>query len=378
MKKIDSSLKNAYVLCDKKNEEICLVYYTNEQKMFAYLQSNNIRILQKFDFINAFVVMVSYDIAEKIASQKFVEHLSYVSNVKTLVNNAKNIMGISGLSQGQGGVTVAILDTGISMHLDFVIPQNRIIKFVDLINEEKYPYDDNGHGTFVAGVLAGNGVLSNGKYSGFASKCNIISIKALDHKGEASATKILEAMQWVFMHAKKFNIKVVCMSFGSEPLGITDPIMRGAEKLWKKGIVVVAAAGNSGPKFQTIKSPGISPHIITVGGFDANSSVQDCNKNIFTIAEFSSRGPALGGYKPDCVAPSVGITSCCNQGGYTSLSGTSVATPMIAGICAMILSENANLTPNQIKKYLLKNCKSIIKGGANKRNIEGFGYPKFN
>ena len=378
MKKIDNSLKNAYILCDNKNEEMCLVYYTNEQKMHKYLKTNNIKILQKFAFINAFVVLVDYDIAQKIARQNFVEYLSYVSNVKTLVNNAKNIMGMSNLTQGKNDVTVAILDTGISMHLDFVIPKNRIIKFVDFIGNSNFPYDDNGHGTFVAGVLAGNGVVSNGRYSGFASECNIISIKALDQKGEANAAKILEAMQWVFEHAKKFNIKVVCMSFGSEPLGVTDPIMRGAEKLWKKGIIVVAAAGNSGPKFQTIKSPGISPHIITVGGFDANSSVQDCNKNIFTIAEFSSRGPALGGYKPDCVAPSVGITSCCNKGGYTALSGTSVATPMIAGICATILSENPNLTPNQIKKYLLKNCKSIIKGGANKRNIEGFGYPKFN
>lgn len=377
MKKIDKSLKNAYILCDKAKKEMCLVYYISEQKTQQYLNKHNIQIVQKFEFINAFVVFLEYDIAQKLACQKFVEHLSFVANVYTQIDKSKKIMGIQNLPQSNANITVALIDTGINPHLDFVIPQNRIIKFVDLINKEQAPYDDNGHGTFVAGVLAGNGLVSNGKYSGIAKTSNIVAIKALNSKGEANAVQILEAMQWIYQNHQNYNIKVVCMSFGSEPLGQTDPIMRGAEKLWRNGIVVVAAAGNSGPNFQTIKSPGISSKIITVGGFDANNGDNVYNKDFFTVAEFSSRGPALGRYKPDCVAPSVHITSCDFKKFYTQLSGTSVATPMIAGICANLIANNPEYTPEQTKKIVLKKCKSIIKGGQNKHNIEGFGYPCF-
>ena len=161
------------------------------------------------------------------------------------------------------------------------------------------------------------------------------------------------------------------MSFGSEPIGYNDPIMRGAEKLWNSGITVVAAAGNSGPKLETIKSPGISPKIITVGGFDDNRINQTFYENFFEIAEFSSRGPALNKVKPDLVAPSVDIVSCSLNNSYTTLSGTSVATPMIAGICAVILQKFPAYKPEQIKK-ILQRC---AKGITHNKYSEGMGYP---
>ena len=179
-------------------------------------------------------------------------------------------------------------------------------------------------------------------------------------------------MEWVFDHHIAENIRVVCMSFGSEPIGYNDPIMLGANALWKDGVVVVAAAGNSGPKESTIKSPGISPEIITVGGFDDNRFDDNSfNKDFFEMANFSSRGPALRHFKPDLVAPSVDITSCGIKNFYTKLSGTSVATPMIAGVVCLMLERFPNLTPNQIKTRLLQGCSSI----GFDANSEGYGVP---
>ena len=269
-------------------------------------------------------------------------------------------------------IGVAFIDTGISPHCDFMIGENRINCFKDFINNKDEPYDDNGHGTFVAGVCCGSGCLSKFRYSGIAPKANIFSLKALNSKGEANANKILDAMEWIFDNHKTKDIKVVCMSFGSEPLGANDPIMLGADALWKDGVVVVAAAGNSGPEFQTIKSPGISSKIITVGGMDDNRyDDENFNKSFFEIANFSSRGPAFRHIKPDVVAPSVDIISCGTSKFYTTLSGTSVAAPMIAGIVALLVEKNPNYSPNQIQNQLARLCQPL----GFESNLEGFGLP---
>ena len=201
---------------------------------------------------------------------------------------------------------------------------------------------------------------------GFSPLSNIISIKALGEKGSSNSNVILDAMQWVYENHKALNISVVCMSFGADVDVNLDPLSRGAEVLWKRGITVVAAAGNSGPNKQTIKSPGNNPYIITVGGLDTNS---------LKVADFSSRGPTIYGHKPDLLAPAVDITSCQNSTTpYTKMSGTSVATPIVAGICANIKSRFNDITNDQIKKFLLSHCTKI----TGDRDTEGAGYLNFN
>ena len=355
------------------NEKLdCLVYVEDIVSGVALLEEKGVQINNIFPFINAIAITIGSRNISSIAEQKSVEYISSQSNVFALMNVSREILGVDGTLDGEG-VCICYIDTGINPSLDFCLSDKRILKFVDLINYNVFPYDDNGHGTFVAGVGSGSGLVSNGRYAGIARKSDIISIKALGANGEANANKILEAMQWVYDNKQKYNIKVVCMSFGSEPLGENDPIMRGANKLWQSGLVVVAAAGNSGPEYETIKSPGISPSIITVGGFDDNRLTPDTyNPAFFEIAEFSSRGPALGGFKPDFVAPAVDITSCGVKEFYTKLSGTSVATPMIAGLCALMLQENASLTPNEIKEKLKGLSKPIVFN----RNKEGWGRPQ--
>ena len=370
LNKIDKELLN---VCTLSNDETitCIAYVSSFLSAKKHFEKSG-NVIAEFPFINALALAIKSGEVLSLCNKPWINFISRESSAMALMNIARNVLNV-GDSTGKG-VTICYIDTGISSHSDFVLGKNRIIKFIDLINGKKQNYDDNGHGTFVAGVGSGNGLLSAGKYKGIAPESNIVSIKALSDLGEASAIKILDAMQWVYDNYKKYNIKVVCMSFGSEPLGFNDPIMKGAEALWDKGIVVVAAAGNSGPEYESIKSPGISSKIITVGGINDNRiDDKTFNKNFFEIAEFSSRGPALRRYKPDLVAPAVNINSCGINNFYENLSGTSVATPMIAGISALILDKNPNLSPNMVKQKLINSCSSITFN----KNLEGSGLPNF-
>ena len=406
--KIDNSLIK--ILAQENNNKSleCIVFLENFEKSLEILERNQalkVKILGKFPFIGAVSLSVKKFEFESFLRENFVKYAMGQANVFALMNIAKKVLNTPQFCTGEG-VTIAYIDTGIAPHLDFTLRKNRIIKFIDLINNRVFPYDDNGHGTFVAGVGSGSGFISKKKFEGIAPRSNIISIKALNKNGEASSSKILEAMQWIFDNHKKFDIKVVCMSFGSEPLGLKDPIMKGAEELWEQGITVVAAAGNSGPDYETIKSPGVSPKIITVGGFNDNRiDEENFNENFFEVAEFSSRGPALKRFKPDVIAPSVNIHSCSSsfektksnlekfnlfgdydfnlfgenknqtntnwQKFYTTLSGTSVATPMIAGLCALAYEIKPNIKPQNLKDIILQCSKAITYNN----NVEGFGIP---
>lgn len=267
-------------------------------------------------------------------------------------------------------VTIAVLDTGITPHADLA---SRLIAFVDFVNGKEEPYDDNGHGTHCAGCAAGDGLLSNGKYRGPAPKAPLIGIKVLDKYGEGSLSKVIAGIAWCIQHKEKYNIRIISLSLGGDS-SISykeDPICQMVEQAWKEGIVVVAAAGNMGPKPKTISSPGIHPQIITVGAADDRRTV---DRRDDRVASFSSRGPTLDGVaKPDLLAPGTNIVSlrswCSyldrslseNRVGdhYFSMSGTSMATPIVAGIVALMLSADPTLTPDQIKQRLLKTSYSL-------------------
>lgn len=370
--KIDKTLQNLVNALGTNKKIDCIVKAYDYDRLKKILLHKNIQINNEYLFIKSFAVSLTGNDINLLSNMSQVNMIYSICTASALMNVAKKILNVENLELSGKGINIAFIDTGISNHVDFCISNKRIIFFKDFVNGREDCYDDNGHGTFVAGVCCGNGMLSGGKYSGVAPQSNIIGLKALSSKGEAGADKILEAMQWVYENHKKYKIRIVCMSFGSEPLGYNDPIMSGAEALWKKGVVVVAAAGNSGPEFQTIKSPGVSSRIITVGGFDDNRiNENEFNEKLFEVASFSSRGPSFNRFKPDLVAPSVDIISCGVDNDYVKLSGTSVATPMIAGICALILEDNPNLNPAQVKNKVMALCKPICFN----KNLEGFGYP---
>lgn len=369
IQKIHNNLiSEIHALSDKKYD--CIIDSCDFFRTAKTLNEQNIKY-QAYPFINSFFISESYTKILALSEYDDVNFLSKPVKVSTQIFNAKNTINIRNLTKSTAsgkGTTICFIDTGIYPHLDFIIPKNRIKKFVNLVDERSNIFDDNGHGTFVASVSCGTGKREQGRYAGVAPSADIVMIKALNKNGETNSNKILDAMQFIYEHAEELKIKIVCMSFGADSIGKNDPLARGANALWDKGITVVVAAGNSGPDYNTIKSPGISNKVITVGGLDTTNQK-------LAIADFSSRGPVQDKFKPDLIAPSVNITGAniSHSTPYTKMSGTSVATPIVAGICAIILEQHPNWTPNQIKYHLINHCTHL----SYDRNSEGFGYIKF-
>lgn len=268
------------------------------------------------------------------------------------------------------GVTVAVLDTGIDPHPDLMLPESRVIGWKDFVNERKEPYDDEGHGTHVAGIIAGNGRESRGKYVGVAPEANLVGVKVLDRNGGGPISRVVAGVQWVVDNKDKYNIKIINLSLGgpAEEGYRSDPMSKATEMAWRNGVVVCAAAGNTGPKRGTITTPGIAPSIITVGSINDQGTPP---RRDDAIDDFSSRGPTIDRLsKPDIVAPGGAISSLKRGGGYVSLSGTSMATPMVSGACALLLAQNSHYRPDQIKKILLDTAEDR----GYDRLVQGRGY----
>jgi serine protease AprX len=269
---------------------------------------------------------------------------------------------ISPIKYSGRGIGVAVIDTGVAPHPDLVKPSNRIIAFKDYINEKRDPYDDSGHGTHVAGCIAGNGFGSEGKYSGIAPEANIIAIKTLNAEGSGDASDVIAAIQWVLDNRARYNIKVLNLSLGSKPQSLSySPIDKAVAAAWERGMTVICAAGNEGPGRQTISSPGICPEVITVGALDDRATTFTKDD---TIASFSSRGPTKRMVaKPDIVAPGVDIISLAvpvrDDKLYKSLSGTSMATPIVSGCAALIHEMFPGYTNEQVKELMMSTAKDL-------------------
>ena len=363
--KVSPSILKQVNILNKNNQQKVFVTCSNFNKAKSFFNSCKYSF-SGYRFADCFSLSADVEDIDILSNQEFVNYI--YPNKKVCVENLEqNFVHIENLTKNKflgQNQTICFIDTGIFPHFDFIFPNNRILKFVDFINNSSLPYDDNGHGTFVSGIACGRGIYCNLNI-GFAPKANIVSIKALGENGSSNSNTILDAMEWIYQNHKVYNIGVVCMSFGADTENGIDPLSKGAEALWKEGLVVVAAAGNSGPNKETIKSPGNNPNIITVGALDTSN---------FNVADFSSRGPTIYGHKPDLLAPAVDIVSCNNKGlPYTKMSGTSVATPIIAGICADIKSKHPNMTNTDIKKYLISHCTKLT-GDV---DTEGAGYINF-
>lgn len=263
-------------------------------------------------------------------------------------------------------VMVAIMDTGIAPHMDFT---NRVTGFYDCINGRPQIYDDNGHGTHIAGILGGSGFAGKGKYCGMAPGCELLMIKALDKRGNGNAQMFLKTLDWIIRNQKRYGIRILNISVGMlNTAKETEQrkLLEKVDQVWDAGIVVVAAAGNNGPRGQSITVPGLSRTVITVGSCD------DERGGTGPMREgYSSRGPTAGCVmKPEVVAPGSAIVSCGIKGnGYLAKSGTSMATPVVSGAIALLLEKEPDLSPAQIKLRLYE---SSVDMGRPKR-VQGWG-----
>lgn len=199
------------------------------------------------------------------------------------------------------GIGVAVLDTGCFPHEDL---KNRIAAFRDMVGRRQAPYDDNGHGTHVCGIIGGSGAASGGLHRGVAPGCHLIPVKVLDRRGNGYVSDVLSGLAWIRENKERYNIRIVNISVGSFPrrnMGENSALVRGVNTAWDAGLVVVVAAGNMGPKSGTITTPGISRKVITVGCSDDHKEVNVMGSRMI---DYSGRGPTGACIcKPDIVAP---------------------------------------------------------------------------
>ncbi len=259
------------------------------------------------------------------------------------------------------GIGVCIMDTGIYEHIDFV---GRIWAFYDFLAFKRRPYDDNGHGTHVAGLVAGDGTASMGKYRGAAPGCGIIALKVLDRYGNGSQEDVLRAFRWIREYRQQYRIRVVNISVGTTCNSQKDHtgLLKSVEQLWDEGMVIVTAAGNLGPKPGSITAPGSSKKVITVGSSDLLEG----------RGAISGRGPTEECVcKPDIVAPGNKIMSCVpgRPFSYGVKSGTSMSTPLVTGAIACALEKDPALTNTDIKTMLMNSADDM----GLPRNLQGWG-----
>jgi serine protease AprX len=265
-------------------------------------------------------------------------------------------------------VTVAVVDTGIDVdHPDF---EGRIAAVTDFTGEGAD--DNNGHGTHVASTAAGSGAASDGTYRGVAPDATIVAAKVLRGNGSGQQSDVMAGIEW----AVDQGASVINLSLGGPPTPCdgTDALSTLVDAAVEAGAIMAVAAGNSGPGALTVGSPGCARKAITVG-----ASVSDPANDYDMVADFSSRGPTADGRrKPDLVLPGVGIIAARADGTalgqvvneyYTTLQGTSMATPHAAGMVALLLSANPDLEPDEIKRQLMTGARSLHLEG----NIQGAG-----
>jgi serine protease AprX len=301
------------------------------------------------------------------------------------------------------GIGIAVIDSGVYPHDDLKNASgtaSRIVYSESFVSGDTSTTDLYGHGTHVAGILAGSGRDSVSgypqQYAGLAPNANIINLRVLDKNGAGSDSQVIAAIQRAVQLKNTYNIRIINLSLGRPVYESTsqDPLCQEVEAAWKAGIVVVVAAGNSGRDnsqgklgYATIQSPGNDPLVITVGATKTNGTATRLDDY---VASYSSKGPTLLDHvvKPDLVAPgnrivslispssylavndsnlivspvtvcnstSLGTTTCSTglSNKYMRLSGTSMATPVVAGAAALMLQKNPTLTPDAIKARMMK------------------------
>jgi serine protease AprX len=352
-------------------------------------------IWRKFSSINGEAVELSNGQLRRLAASPLVDSLHVDRPLKAHLNRAAVTIGARAVQEEMGfdgaGVGVAVIDSGVSSwHDDLtyggssaavrVVGGQRVAKFVDFVNGRTSAYDDNGHGTHVSGIIAGNGYDTRGARAGIAPAAHLVSLKVLDSRGTGYISNVIAALDWAIANKGAYNIRVINLSVGA-PITesyTTDPLTLATKRAVDTGIVVVAAAGNLGrnalgqPQYGGITSPGNAPWVLTVGASNTKGTVTRTDDE---VAPYSSRGPSAIDFtaKPDLIAPGTGIVSLADPTSsmyvskasyllsgtvktayrpYLALTGTSMAAPMVSGTAALMIQANPKLTPNLVKAIL--------------------------
>ena len=386
--KLDSELNR---LADGNGETDVIVEFYDDSDSASRIRSHGGVAGKKLGLLKARAGRMPNSMLKRLADDPKVKRVHHDREALAFLARTSAAVGALSVHRQYGhtgaGIGVAVIDSGITAWHDDLGASattntgQRVTAFVDFVNNQTSKYDDWGHGTHVAGIIAGNGYDTYGERTGIAPKANIVALKALDAEGKGRISNIIAALDWVVANRVQYNIRVVNMSLGAGVFEsyYTDPLTLAAKHAVDAGIVVVAAAGNMGkakdgrPQYGAIPAPGNAPWVLTVG---ASSTMGTTDRRDDKMALYSSRGPTMIDFaaKPDLVAPGTGTVSLSTQDSlfyltkasylvsgkrlgllyqpYLTLSGTSMAAPVVAGTVALMLEANPNLTPNMVKAIL--------------------------
>lgn len=337
-------------------------------------------VSRRFSVVDSFAAALSKRQLEALAQAPEVAQIEENSPVRKTNDSAQQSFGVAkarldapGLdgdldgnpdSYSAGDLVAAVIDTGIDPnHRD--LDEGKVIGFKDLVNGRTAAYDDDGHGTHVAATLAGDGDgQSDRLHKGVAPAAALVGVKILDAQGNGSLADVIAGIDWVVTNKGIYGIEALNISLGAAGCASgTDATSQAVGRAHDAGLVVVAAAGNEGPGPCTVGTPGAAPGAITVG------AMADIGANGFRQASFSSRGSTADGrIKPDISAPGVAITSATagTASGYSTWSGTSMATPFVAGLALLALDVNPGLTSAQVKDVITATAVDWGRGGDNR------------
>ncbi len=385
--KLDQHLNDA-VEDKASGESAVIIEFHDDRDAVNLVKGNGGKAGRRLGIITARVAKMPNRKLKALANDSRVKGIHLDRPTKSFAGRTAVTVGARAVQELMGyngaGVGVGIIDSGITKWHDDLTMANgqgqRVAHFADFVNGYTQTYDDFGHGTHVAGIVAGNGRDMNGARTAIAPGAHVVSLKALDGQGHGTISMIIAAIDFAVTNKDALNLRVLNLSLGAAVTESynTDPLTLAAKRAVDAGIVVVASAGNLGkgangqPQYGAIGSPGNAPWVITVGASSHNGTVL---RQDDTIASFSSRGPTMYDLdaKPDLVAPGHGTVSLSDPvslfyttktqyllGGrvgtsytpYLTLSGTSMAAPVVSGTVALMLQANPTLTPNLVKAIL--------------------------
>lgn len=382
------------ILASDSKEDIDLIVTFKEpaknRRSERSLNARRVRVNHDLPLINGMAIRVPISDVAGIAASADVAYISLDRDLTPTLNKGRaavqqevqwNTMGYDGY-----GLRVAVIDSGINANEAFTDGTiSRLVYQKSFIPGVTSTLDGYGHGTHVASVIAGDGEgmdLSAAKYRGMAPFADIVNLRVLDDNGAGKDSYVIAALQWITQNKadRKANldIRVVNMSLGRPVYESykNDPLCKAVEAVWQAGIVVVVAAGNDGRNNQgnsngygTINSPGNDPYVITVG---ASNTFGTDTRNDDMPTSYSSKGPSMIDHivKPDILAPGNKISAVGSgklkannpanvidpANSYMQLSGTSMATPFVAGAALLLIEKNPKYTPDQVKYLLMKNA----------------------
>ena len=371
-----------------------IVRSTGATDVTAKIRAHRGQAGQRLALVNGYVAEVPNDALEALAAADGVAGVHLDRPIGALLapgagNGAGNAGGVSSsaLDFTGAGVGVAVIDSGLtSWHDDLArvdagraLVGQRVVGFADFTGSTNHVADSYGHGTHVAGIVAGSGHDSDGAFAGVAPGAHLLVLKVLDGQGRGYVSDVIRALDFAVTNRARFSLRVINLSIGAPVLESfeTDPLTLAARSAVEAGMVVVAAAGNFGKnlndeiQYGGVTAPGNAPWVLTVGAYSHMGTPDPGDDR---VAGYSSRGPTAFDFaaKPDLVAPGTRIVSLNDDGStlalrspadlvagtsggaypYLTLSGTSMAAPVVSGVVARMLQANPALTPNAVKAIL--------------------------